>query len=120
MPTRPMPLAGAPTTELTAVPWKSSMETTVWGLSAVVFGRDWNSGWERSRPVSMTVTGTPGEGGENDPDGHGTTFQAKEGKHNCLYRSRRESRRAGDDDRAGSPTPRRGRTHYGAALDRPD
>src|SRR6059058_4405509 len=63
MPTMPTSLTGAPMTDATAVPWKSSrLSTTLCVFSPVVSGRAANSGWEKSRPVSITSTGTPGPG----------------------------------------------------------
>ena len=63
MPTIPLPLTGAPTTEAVAVPCSSSwLASKVCVFSAIVFGRPANSSCERSTPESIIVTGTPGPG----------------------------------------------------------
>src|SRR5215831_8083276 len=63
MPTRPLPLTGAPTTDAVAVPCSSSsLALNVWVLSGIVLGRPANSSCARSTPESIIVTGNPGPG----------------------------------------------------------
>ena len=63
MPTIPLALTGAPTTEAVAVPCSSSsLAVVVWVFRGIVSGRPANSSCERSTPESIIVTGTPGPG----------------------------------------------------------
>src|SRR5512133_3356608 len=63
MPTIPCPLTGAAATEEVAVPWSSSSQPVkAWVFNATVLGRPTNSGWDRSTPESIIITGKPGPG----------------------------------------------------------
>src|ERR1700740_2161723 len=63
MPTMPLPLTGAPTTDAVDVPWdSSSFDVNVCVFNATVFGRPANSSCETSTPEAISVTGFPGPG----------------------------------------------------------